>query len=304
MITKTSITELLGKNVENLKSYLKDNKIEAYRILNYQPYATPFAVDIYLDNAVVQVFEQPEPGDTEALEEAIEEMLGIKEFFYKSRVALSLSKGDTGFPKSSPKKIVINEYGNKFLINLSDYLDTGIFLDHRETRKWIGSLSKEKSILNTFAYTSSFSVYAAQGGAKKTHSVDLSKTYCEWTKKNFELNKMSLEDNWVLKMDTREYFKYAKRKNLKFDIIILDPPTFSRNKGFSFSVQKDHPALINDAFEILNPNGFILFSNNYKEFEMSEEVLGKYKVLEKTDSIPPDFEESWPHLCYVIKRLN
>ena len=296
MIMKNNFTELIGKNLGKLKSYLKNNKIEAYRIVNYQPYATPFAVDIYLDNAVIHVFEQPEPSDTNALEEAIKETLGIKEFFYKNR-----TKDEFSLPKSTPKKITINEYGNKFLINLSDYLDTGIFLDHRETRKWIGSLSKEKSILNTFAYTSSFSVYAAQGGAKKTHSVDLSKTYCEWTKKNFELNKMSLEDNWVLKMDTREYFKYAKKKNLKFDIIILDPPTFSRNKGFSFSVQKDHPALIEDAFEILNPNGFILFSNNYKEFEMSEEVLGKYKVLEKTDSIPPDFEESWPHLCYVIK---
>jgi 23S rRNA G2069 N7-methylase RlmK/C1962 C5-methylase RlmI len=84
----------------------------------------------------------------------------------------------------------------------------------------------------------------------------------------------------------------------------LDPPTFSRNKGFSFSVQKDHPALIADAFEILNPDGFILFSNNYKEFEMSEEVLGKYKAEEKTDSIPPDFEGSWPHVCYVIRRLS
>lgn len=259
------------------------------------PYGIPVAVDIYKDNAVIHVFDVLDEDMRKSLEESLKKVVGAQYFFYKNR-----TKEDIQLPSSAPKEITINEYGNKFLINLSDYLDTGIFLDHRETRKWIGSLARGKAVLNTFAYTGSFSVYAAQGGAKLTHSVDLSKTYCEWMKKNFELNKMDLKQNWVLRMDTREYFKYARKKRLSFDIIIIDPPTFSRNKGYSFSVQRDHPELINEALSLLNPGGFILFSNNYTEFSLQENKLSHCEVRPKLDTLPPDFEDTQAHQCFVI----
>lgn len=285
---------MLAENFKTLRPYILKNNIEAYRILNCSP-EIPVAVDIYKDNAVIHVFGALNEDQRKNLEESLKRVVGAQYFFYKNR-----TKEDIKLPQSAPKEIIINEYGNKFLINLSDYLDTGIFLDHRETRKWIAAQSRGKTVLNTFAYTGSFSVYAAKGGAKLTHSVDLSKTYCEWTKKNFELNKIPLKQNWVLKMDTREYFKYARKKRLAFDIIIIDPPTFSRNKGKSFSVQRDHPELINEAHSLLTPTGFILFSNNYTEFSLQKNKLDPCTVQEKSDTLPPDFLGSQTHRCFII----
>lgn len=279
-----------------LQSYIKKNGIEAYRLLHYGACEFPIAVDLYKDCAVMHCTAGLEAGPLEEIERGLHRAVGAKFFFYKNR-----SGREIELPKSSHKELTISEYGNIFLVNAADYLDTGIFLDHRETRKWIAAQSKGKTLLNLFAYTGAFSVYAARGGARLTHSVDLSKTYCEWMKKNFELNAMAPEHNWVLKMDVREYFKYAHRKRLQFDIIIIDPPTFSRNKGVSFSVQKDHPELINRALELLSPKGFILFSNNFSDFALREDKLAPCKVEEKMDTIPPDFEGSVPHLCYIIK---
>ncbi|MEK9133128.1 MAG: class I SAM-dependent rRNA methyltransferase [Patescibacteria group bacterium] len=289
--------QLIKENFAQREAYLLKNKIEAYRLVTNIDPSLPLAVDIYKDNAVIHLFDFIERATLQTLEAAMKKVLNIGSFFYKNR-----TKEELQMPISEKKEITIEEYGHKFAINLSDYLDTGLFVDHREARKWIGSLSKDKSVLNTFAYTGSFSVYAACGGAAKTHSVDLSRTYCEWIKKNLKLNRLPAEKNWTYKMDTLEYLKYAKRKGFNFDIIIIDPPTFSRNKGKSFSVQKDHPDLINAALEILTPSGFILFSNNFTNFTMREDKLKPCIIKEKTDTIPPDCEGTFPHSCFIISR--
>ena len=132
--------------------------------------------------------------------------------------------------------------------------------------------------------------------------MDISSVYCEWIKENLALNRLSPENNWVYKMDSLEYFKYAKKKKLIFDIIIIDPPTFSKNKGKSFSVQQDHPKLINGALEVLSPSGFILFSSNYKEFRMTQKDLLPCVIIEKLNIISPDFSGTQPHRCFVIKK--
>lgn len=258
----------------------------------------PLTVDIYQDNAVIHVLDRIEPATFKELEEALSKQLQVKDFFYKK------SPKDTFDIPQSPaeKKLVLEEYGHKFLINLAEYLDTGLFLDHRETRKWIGSQSLNKVVLNTFAYTGSFSVYAAKGGANRTYSVDISGVYCNWTKENLALNELPLETNWVVKMDTLEYFRYAKKKALLFDIIILDPPTFANSKNGSFSIQRDHAQMINNALELLNPKGFILFSSNYKEFRMDRREITRGRISEKTDTIPPDFAGTQPHRCYIIAK--
>jgi 23S rRNA G2069 N7-methylase RlmK/C1962 C5-methylase RlmI len=254
-------------------------------------------VDVYQDNAVIHIFNYLEPGIFKELEQVLNKVLHINSFFYKKN-----SMDNFTLPDNRPKKIILEEYGNRFLINLSDYLDTGLFLDHRETRKWIAGLSQNKTILNTFAYSGSFTVCAANAGALKTYSVDISSVYCQWIKENLELNGLSTDKNWIYKMDTLEFFKYAKKKNLIFDIIIIDPPTFSKNKGKSFSVQKDHPKLINDALEVLSPSGFILFSCNYRGFRMALKDLPPCVIKEKLDTIPPDYSGTQPHRCFFIKK--
>lgn len=265
-------------------------------MINNTQKVIPAAVDIYQDNAVIHIFSYTAPEILNDLEQALKTILQIDSFFYKDN-----SRDKLTIPPGPPKKIIQEEYGNRFWVNLSDYLDTGLFLDHRETRKWAAGQSRNKVVLNTFAYSGSFTVYAANAGASKTYSVDISSVYCDWIKENLALNNLPLEKNWVYKMDSLEFFKYAKRKKLIFDIIIIDPPTFSKNKGQSFSVQRDHPKLINGALEVLAPSGFILFSNNYQGFRIAHKELLPCVVKEKTDTIPPDFSGTQPHRCFIIK---
>ena len=265
---------------------------EATRILRN----ADVAVDLYKDMAIVHVFGKM--PDRATLEAQLRKKHPISEFFYKDR----RGKGAGQAEATEHREIIITENGHKFLINLSDYLDTGLFLDHRETRKWIETQSRGKNVLNTFAYTGSFSVYAAAGGAEKTTSVDLSKTYCEWIKKNLALNGLPEEKNWVYKMDTLEFLRYAKRKNLRYDIIIIDPPTFSKNKGHTFSVERDYPTLINSALELLSPDGFILFSNNCTSFHLYRSRLSPRTVKEVTNLKAPDFEGHFTHWCYLIRK--
>ncbi len=294
-----NIVDLVVHNLAKIQPYLVKNNITAYRLINNTRQSIPLAVDIYQDNAVIHVFSCLETGVLMELEQALKKILYVNSVFYKKRFSENCA-----LPESQPKNIIQDEYGRRFLVNLSDYLDTGLFLDHRETRRWIAGQSRDKVVLNTFAYSGSFTVYAASAGALKTHSVDLSAVYCDWIKENLRLNDLSLENNWVYRMDTLEFFRYAKRKNLVFDIIIIDPPTFSKNKGKSFSVQKDHPALINGALELLSPSGFILFSNNYQEFRMVQKDLLPCIINEKIDTVPPDFAGTRPHRCFVIRKKS
>ncbi len=288
---------MINHNLAEIKTYLAENNISAYRLITNTQTFLPVTVDIYQDNAVIHVFEQIEPAIIAELEQGLKTILQVNAFFYKNR-----SKYDFNIPESPAKKIILAEYGSNFIVNLSDYLDTGLFLDHRETRKWIAGQSQNKTILNTFAYSGSFTVFAAKAGALKTFSVDISKVYCEWIKENLALNNLPLENNWVYKMDSLEFFQYAKKKKLIFDIIIIDPPTFSKNKGKSFSIQKDHPRLINGALEVLSSSGFILFSSNYRDFRMADKDLLPCLVTERYNSPPPDFEGTQPHRCFIIKK--
>ncbi len=291
------IAGLINHNLQEIKPYLATNKISAYRLINNAQKVIPVTVDIYQDNAVIHIFSQISPEILNELEQALKTNLPVNSFFYKNN-----SKERIIIPQSPPKKIIQEEYGNKFSVNLSDYLDTGLFLDHRETRKWIAGKSRNKTVLNTFAYSGSFTIYAANAGAIKTCSVDISRVYCDWIKENLALNSLPPGKNWVYKMDTLEFFRYAKKKNIRFDIIIIDPPTFSKNKGKSFSVQKEHPGLINGALEVLSPSGLILFSTNYQGFRITQKNLLPCVIKEKSDTIPPDFSGTQPHRCFIITK--
>lgn len=288
---------LLQESYQNRLPYLKKNKIELYRLYNFESSELPVAIDIYKENAVIHLFSDEALVLLPLLEEVLGDLLKIKNFFYKNR-----TKQEIPLPVAPKMELDVEEYGHIFHLNLSDYLDIGLFLDHRETRKWVAAQSENKVVANLFAYTGSFSVYAAKAGATKTHSVDLSKTYCEWIKTNLALNDLPLEKNWVYKMDALEFLNYAKRKELLFDIIIIDPPTFSKNKGKSFSVQQDHPALINAALKVLSPNGFIVFSNNNLNFTLKTFKIDECVIEEKKDSIPPDFSGSDIHKCFIIRH--
>ncbi|MFD1037784.1 class I SAM-dependent rRNA methyltransferase [Virgibacillus byunsanensis] len=224
-------------------------------------------------------------------------------------------KGERGeFP------IIVQENGMNYAVYLNDGAMVGIFLDQRDVRKVIRDTYAEgKNVLNTFSYTGAFSVAAALGGSKKTTSVDLAKRSKSKTIEQFSVNGIDYEQQDIIVMDVFDYFKYAKRKELTFDLVILDPPSFARSKKHTFSTAKDYPALIKDCLEITEKNGVIIASTNNATFGMKKfkkfaekafkETNTAYKIVEEF-SLPADFQvnRNFPQGNYlkvlVLKKLN
>ena len=207
--------------------------------------------------------------------------------------------------------IIVKENGINFAVNLNDGAMTGIFLDQRDVRQAIrDKYSEGKNVLNTFSYTGAFSVAAALGGAMKTTSVDLAKRSLAKTIEQFSVNGIDYEQQDIKVMDVFDYFRYAKRHELKFDLVVLDPPSFARSKKYTFSTAKDYPALLKDAIAITEKNGVIVASTNNSSFGMKKfktfieqafsEAGSKFKILEES-SLPRDFRTNrdFPEFNYL-----
>ncbi len=166
--------------------------------------------------------------------------------------------------------MTVNEGGYRFAVNFTDYIDTGLFLDHRTTRGIIQTLAAGRHFLNLFGYTGAASVYAASGGAASTTTVDLSHTYIEWARRNFALNRIDTGAHAFIQADCLEWIQEAAQSEARYGLIFLDPPTFSNSKRMagSFDVRRDHEALIEDALELLSADGVLLFSTNSKHFKL------------------------------------
>ncbi len=194
----------------------------------------------------------------------------------------------------------VEENGLKFLVNLSDYLDTGLFLDHRITRKMLMDESKGKKVLNLFAYTGSFSVYAAAGEAEEVVTVDLSNTYIDWAKKNFEAN--FLVDHRKYKFEVADVKQYLQTLTPNtFDLVIMDPPTFSNSKKMKdfLDIQKDHVELINQTFRAMKTGGVLYFSNNATRFELNKDAIEASVINDITKATTPfDFEGKLRRWCW------
>jgi len=201
-------------------------------------------------------------------------------------------------------EFVVHENDLKFIVNLSDYLDTGLFLDHRITRETVKSESAGKKILNLFCYTGSFSVYAAAGGASEAISVDLSNTYLNWTERNMQLN--GFIDPSKYKYVHADVIKYlATLPEDYFDIVILDPPTFSNSQRMDefLDIQRDHVKLINDCLKGLNKSGILYFSTNSRKFILDNEKIRSASIKDITKATTPfDFEGKLFRYCFRIEK--
>jgi 23S rRNA (guanine2445-N2)-methyltransferase / 23S rRNA (guanine2069-N7)-methyltransferase len=213
-------------------------------------------------------------------------------------------KGTNQYQKVSQRKetIEVFENGARFQVNLYDYLDTGLFLDHRVTRQLFQQKSKSKDVLNLFAYTGSFSVHAALGGAKSVTTVDMSNTYIDWAKENFKINKLTGAYEFI----QADCLTWLKRHNGKYDLMFIDPPSFSNSKRMegTWDVQRDHIALITDALTCLNTGGEILFSNNLRQFKLDEVALKEIGLSIEDISkqtLPEDFQRNPKiHHCWSL----
>ncbi len=201
------------------------------------------------------------------------------------------------------ERVVVEEGGLKFLVNFTDYLDTGLFLDHRPMRARIRTLAKGGRFLNLFCYTGAATVYAAAGGAMSTTSIDMSRTYVDWAKSNLSINSPKGKHEFIQE-DCLAWL--AETRAERYDLIFLDPPTFSNSKRMDreFDVQRDHVDLIRATMKLLAPGGLLLFSTNFRKFKLDAEALKDMQFRDITRStIPQDFaRDAKVHTCFEVRR--
>jgi 23S rRNA (guanine2445-N2)-methyltransferase / 23S rRNA (guanine2069-N7)-methyltransferase len=276
----------LKKNTKSLKGWLKSNQIDCYRLYDADIPEYNVAIDIYSDYLVIQEYAAPKTIDEQKAKKRLQEVLywapkvlqvPTDKVILKTR-AKQTGKNQYQRVDKSKQSITVNEHGALFKINLWDYLDTGLFLDHRKTRQIVAKKSKNKSLLNLFAYTGSVSVQAALHGASSITTVDMSNTYLNWAQDNFDLNKLNGHKYQFIQADCLDWLK---KNTTAFDIIFIDPPTFSNSKRMedSFDVQRDHVDLITDALKSLAPGGEIFFTNNKRNFKMDFDAMEKLGLL-------------------------
>lgn len=302
----------IRKNYRHVKKWAKRTKTNCFRIYDREIREYPLAIDYYDGRFCVHFFANPIDGDECPEEMADEVVKTISDIFNAPsdriywRTRIKREKTQQYEKADSTKEFfTVLEYGVKFKINLLDYLDTGLFLDHRETRKIIAAEAKGKRILNLFAYTCSFSVHAAVAGSLFTKSVDMSNTYTEWGKDNFKLNGLSLDNNEIVRADCLKFLDEEIRSDKKYDIVIVDPPTISRSKKMDvmFDIQFDYIVLLKKSLALLADGGTIFFSTNSRKFAFDETLFDGCSIKEISHkTLPIDFHDPKIHRCWKIAR--
>lgn len=311
----TPFANRLGKNIKHLMKWAKRNNLEAWRIYDRDIPQFPFAVDVYKDRIHLQEYDTGwlmQPEEYEAwLDEVMEGIVFVTGFSIEN-IRLKRRERQKGLQQyektgKSSEDFIICENGRRFWVNLDKYLDTGLFLDHRNTRKKVGETAQGKRFLNLFSYTGSFTVYAATGGAISSETVDLSNTYLDWAKRNFALNQVDETQHKIIRADVFQYLQTAQQEAKQFDLIVMDPPSFSNSKKMLdiLDIQRDHVKLIDGAMNLLDKNGLMYFSNNLRNFELSPEIGEKYRVKDVSkQSVPDDFRNKKIHQCWEIRHKN
>ena len=282
----TPFANRMGKNIKHLMKWAKRNGIEAWRIYDRDIPQFPFAVDVYGDQIHLQEYDTGWLMQPEEYEAWLAEVLEAVAFV-------------TGF---APEQIHLKRRERQK--GLQQYEKTGKtgddFIITENGRKFWG-----KRFLNLFSYTGSFTVYAATGGATSSETVDLSNTYLDWAKRNFELNGISPEQHKIVRADVFQYLQNAAAEGKQFDLIVMDPPSFSNSKKMLdiLDIQRDHKKLIDGAMNLLASDGILYFSNNLRSFVLDDSVSEQYAVKDiSKQSVPDDFRNKKIHQCWEIRH--
>ena len=310
-----SLANRLAKNRKALRRWRETEQVSCYRLYDADLPEYAVAVDCYEGErrwVVVQEYAAPASVDPRQARRRLREALSVipevlevpeQQVFFKVRQP---QKGASQYERLAETRRFheVQEGGHRFLVNFEDYLDTGLFLDHRETRRLIGELAQDRRFLNLFCYTGTATVYAARGGAEATTSVDLSRTYLDWTRRNLELNGIRGPRHEVIQADCLEWIQ-GQRGRRRFDLIFLDPPTFSTSKRMAgtLDIQRDHVDLIRATVDLLGPDGTLIFSNNLRRFRMNLDALPELVIEDiSAKTIPRDFARNPRiHNCWRIR---
>lgn len=306
---QTMLVNRVKKILKHLRPKFERLNTGAFRLYDWDIPEIRAVVDWYEGSLVLgeYVREQTEDGVwVEAMADALATGLSLpRENIYIRRRMTRPKDGDRYQRlERSNQRIDVRENGLRFLVNLQDYLDVGLFLDHRNTRGIIRDLAARKKFLNLFAYTGSFTVYAAAGGALSTTSVDLSPRYLDWARDNLRNNELDDPSRHeFIAAEVREFLVNSRRQGKTWDLIMLDPPSYSTREGMNtFDVLLDHRELVEDCLRILTPGGTLFFSTNHQRFEADLDGLPAKSCTEITAKVlPPDFKDRTPHRLFRIE---
>jgi 23S rRNA (guanine2445-N2)-methyltransferase / 23S rRNA (guanine2069-N7)-methyltransferase len=301
----------IRKNRKRLASWVKREQVQCYRLYDADMPEYAVAVDMYGDHVHVAEYQAPRGIDPEAAERRLNEVIAAlpaaldvpaTAIAYKQR---RRQRGTEQYEKQASRGqfLTVNEGRARLLVNLHDYLDTGLFLDHRPLRLRIAGESTGRDFLNLFCYTGSVTVHAALGGARSTTSVDMSNTYLGWLRKNLANNGLDEVCNTLVRGDCLPWLEQCKQD---YDMILLDPPSFSNSRGMSasFDVQRDHGHLVRAAMAVLRPGGQLYFSNNRRGFELDTDLREEFSCEDITgQTLGPDFQRNRKiHCCWLIRH--
>jgi 23S rRNA (guanine2445-N2)-methyltransferase / 23S rRNA (guanine2069-N7)-methyltransferase len=309
----------LGKNLKRLRGWAVREGVSCYRVYDADMPEYAFAIDVY--RAIepdelwlyVQEYAAPAEIELEAVRRRRGEVLatlpgttGVAPERIRVRTRRRTRRGEQYDKVDEQAHFhVVTEGGLRFRVNFEDYLDTGLFLDQRVTRARLRDAARGKRFLNLFAYTGTATVYAAAGGAASTTSVDLSRTYLGWAQRNLALNALAGDAHTWVQADCREWLKDAARGSARFDLVFLDPPTFSNSKRMEgvLDIERDHPELIDACARLLAPAGLLVFSTNAQRFRLEEKLLERYQIRDvSAATLPRDFERNPRiHRCFEVR---
>lgn len=310
MPTAADFENRLKKNLRHLSRWAARAGHTCYRVYDKDVPEFPYAVDWY--DGRVQLVEFPrrralargeQDAERAATLETVSRVLAVPQerISVKTHLPQPWGRAQYGRTGDGGEFFTVVENGLRFRVNLGDYLDTGLFMDHRDTRARVRSEARGKRVLNLFAYTGAFSVYAAAGGAASTTSVDISNTYCDWAQENLALNGLWDDRQEIIRADVLRWMEQAAAEGRTFELIVLDPPSFSTSKKMerSFNVQRDQLKLLAQARALLAPGGVLYFSTNFRGFELKQDQLRGLRAEELTPaSLPQDFHDKAIHRCW------
>ena len=304
----------LKKNRKSLGKWSRKAAVSCYRIYDADLPNFNFAVDFYEGKWVhLQEYAAPKGIDPERAEQRLKSAVQIIAHLLEIPVSSVFTKqrrrqkGRDQYRtlQRAGERYLINEWDCRFWVNFTDYLDTGIFLDHRNIRKYLKDHAFKSRVLNLFCYTGTASVMAAAGEAASVCSVDTSATYLKWAKDNFMLNKIPLDKHRFIKEDVKKWLRECKEE---FDMIFMDPPTFSNSKSRRdiLQIQEDHDQLIRQAMNCLAQGGLLIFSNNYKRFTLNDSLTQDFSITEETSwTESEDFKRKGAaHRCWFLRHHN
>ncbi len=303
----------LSKVYKHRSKQARRQSVSCYRLYDHDMTEFPFCIELYDDKVYLAEYLRRHGMEDEEHDlwlnqclEMISEVTGIltTNTFVRQRKRMSHREGQYEKLDTRQDFLTVFENGHKFQVNLTDYLDTGLFLDHRITRRMVKDLSNNKQVLNLFCYTGSFSVYAAAGGAASVTSVDLSKTYLNWAEDNLAINKYKDKEKYHFHhADVKQYLKTLTPES--FDLVIIDPPTFSNSKRMKdfLDIQRDHVELLNDTLAATSKEGLVYFSTNYSKFQMDTEQIKACDIKDITKATTPfDFEGKLKRACFKLVK--